>query len=264
MSGDPELIFLKLDPKSTIIKIIRLFGMTKGEIRQDLGYNNNMPQKLLLTSSGICEEIRNDFLRLIKDKNPAELKVAYIITAAYGDNGPNQEHINNHIKNFKKCGLNNVGILDLRGMKQLYLEKILQNKDIIFVGGGNTFYLLQQVKKSGFDKIVRRLLKAGKIYVGVSAGSYIACPTIEQAAWKHQDNNKCKLKDLTALNLVPFLLIAHFEEEHRDVIVNAAKTAKYPIVALNDKQAILVKNNKYKLIGKRDKVFLNGFQEKMW
>lgn len=68
------------------------------------------------------------------------------------------------------------------------------------------------MKKSGFDELLSDLLQRGVLYVEVSAGSYVACPTIEAANWKHADRNIVGLEDLAGLTLVPFILTAHFEE----------------------------------------------------
>ena len=112
------------------------------------------------------------------------------------------------------------------------------------------------------DKVLPDFLRRGGLYVGVSAGSYITCPTIEAATWKHQDRNKVGITDFTTLYLVSFLITAHFEEKYRAVVDQAAKTTRYPIVALSDKQAILVQDGKIKVIGEGKKVYWNGFKEK--
>ena len=138
--------------------------------------------------------------------------------------------------------------------------------DIIYVNGGNTYYLLDKVRKSGFDKIIGELLDQGKIYVGVSAGSYLASPTIEAAGWKHTDpdRNVVKLKDLTALNLVPFIITAHYNRKKYRVAVSAgAAKSKYPVVALYDSQAVQVEGDKYKIVGEGKREFFNGFVEKL-
>jgi len=119
------------------------------------------------------------------------------------------------------------------------------------------------MRKSGFDKLLPKLLEESKLYVGVSAGSYIVCPTIEAATWKHPERNRIRLKDLTGLNLVPFLLTAHFEEKYRPILEKASKTTKYHIVALYDTQAVLVENSKYKIVGKGKKEFFNNFKERL-
>ena len=142
------------------------------------------------------------------------------------------------------------------------LKKKLSHCDIIFVNGGNTFYLLDIMRKKCFVKIINGLLNKGIIYAGASAGSYVACPTIEAAAWKHADRNIVHMKDLSALNLVPFIITAHFTREVKEATEKGIKKTNLPVVALTDKQAIIVQGNKYKVIGTGKKNFYNGFKER--
>ena len=123
------------------------------------------------------------------------------------------------------------------------MYSILSVKNIILVNGGNTFYLLRYIKESGFDIVIKDLINQDKLYIGISAGSYVACPTIEQSHWKHQDRNDFGVTNLIGLNLIPFLITAHFTEENRDAVEEGAKTTKYPVVALYDNQAVLIKEN---------------------
>ncbi len=215
---------------------------------------------LLLTSSGITENIRDIFISRLS-KPVDKTKLSFITTAAYGEE-VNPVWLEEAKNQLRSHGLKNIEDLDIRDKNQNELNSILSDKDIIFMNGGNTFYLLYWIRKSGLDKLLPKLLDEGKFYVGVSAGSYVACPTIEAAGWKHVDKNKVGLTDLTALDLVPFLISAHFEESYRQIINDAAKTTKYPIVALYDGQAILVEGNSYKIVGENKKEFFNGFAEK--
>ncbi len=215
--------------------------------------------KLLLTSQGIVPEIRKYFLSILNRK-PEENNVAFITTAAYGET-ENPHWLQNDRQSLYDCGIKNIEEVDLKGKNRNDLERILANKDIVFVSGGNSFYLLYWIRKSGFHKAVINFLERGGLYVGVSAGSYVACPTIEQSMWKHQDRNKIGITDLDALNLVPFLITAHFEEKYRGIVESAAKRTRYPIVALNDKQAVLMEGNRVKIVGEGKKEFWNGFKE---
>ena len=97
--------------------------------------------------------------------------------------------------------------------------------------------------------------------MGVSAGSYLVCPTIEQATWKRADRNRWGVTDFKALNLIHFLIVAHFEEKYRVIVDVAAKRTKYPIVALSDKQAIVVDGKNIKVIGVGRKEYWNWFKE---
>ncbi len=215
---------------------------------------------LLLTSAGIVPEIRQDFISLLR-KKPEENKVAFVTTAAYSES-KNPTWMEKDRKILYGCGIKQIVDLDLKDCKQKELEQILSDKDIIFVNGGNTFYLLKWVRESGFDKVVPHFLKRGRLYVGVSAGSYIACPTIEQATWKHQDRNRVGLTNFAALGLVPFLITAHFEENYRTIVQRAAQRTTYPIVALSDTQAVLVKDGKVNVLGTGKREYWNGFTER--
>lgn len=154
-------------------------------------------------------------------------------------------------------GISKIDEIDIKGNDKVSLLENLNKYDVIYMNGGNTFYLLDQIRKSGFDKVIEELLDKGKIYVGVSAGSYVACSTIEMATWRHQDRDRFGLKDLNGLNLVPFLVSVHFEEKYRSIIDEAAKTTKYPVIVLNDKQAVLCIDGKYKIVGEGERIIYN-------
>jgi len=50
--------------------------------------------------------------------------------------------------------------------------------DAVYFTGGDTAHLLKRIRETGFDLVVKRMVYAGKVYVGVSAGSLIATPNI--------------------------------------------------------------------------------------
>lgn len=207
--------------------------------------------KLLLTSAGWKKNkiIGKEFLKLVNKKS-SEIKVLSVMTPA------KYPRRNIYIKRLKAMGIleKNVTIFKLDKKAKTNITK---NIDAIYVNGGNTFDYLNGIKKTGFDKLIKNFVKKGGVYVGSSAGSYVVSPTIEAAGWQHADKNKIKLKNLNGLNLIPFLIMAHFEKKWRPVIKNAAEDTKYPIIALTDKQAILVKDEKIKIIGSGAKNIFN-------
>lgn len=210
--------------------------------------------KLILTSSGF--DIKGEIIKLLP-KPPNQMKLAHIITAS------NSESDKSYVKKDRdimiKLGFK-VKDIDIEGKNEKELWEILKNFDIICVQGGNTFYLLKHVQLSGFDRVIKKLLNKGKIYIGISAGTYIACPTIEQVFWKNWDKNIVNLIDLSAMSLVPFLIVAHFSEKYRKPVMLGAESCKYPVVALYDTQAVFVENERWKVIGSGKKEFFNGFK----
>ncbi|WP_188116654.1 Type 1 glutamine amidotransferase-like domain-containing protein [Campylobacter concisus] len=80
--------------------------------------------------------------------------------------------------------------------------------DIIYVSGGNTFYLLNELRKSRVWQAIKNAVKAGKIYIGESAGAIVAAPDTRYATL--MDENSAKTSDFTGLNLVNFFTVPHF------------------------------------------------------
>lgn len=67
-----------------------------------------------------------------------------------------------------------VKVIDIQGKIPKQLTDELEGCTIIFVAGGNTFYLLQEAQKSGFLDIVHSKVENGCVYIGSSAGSVLA------------------------------------------------------------------------------------------
>ncbi|MDA3815711.1 MAG: Type 1 glutamine amidotransferase-like domain-containing protein [Patescibacteria group bacterium] len=211
-----------------------------------------MPErKLFLTSAGT--DIREEILKILP-KPASEMKLAHIITASKVEE--DLSYLKKEEADLRGMGFQ-VENVDLEGVNEKELREILKDKNVIYVQGGNTFYLLKYVRESGFDKIIKELIEKGVIYIGVSAGSYIAGPTIDTATWKNQDINTVGLEDLTALNLVPFLILAHYEEKLRDLIEEEIPKAKYPVKVLTDKQAISVQGDKIELVGEGEEIMIS-------
>lgn len=212
-----------------------------------------MKRKLFLSSAGIVPETKEDFLKMLS-KDPGNLNVAFIPTAA--DPEKDKTFIQWSIDQIKEIGMRFFTV-DLKVENKDTLYKKLNEADVIWINGGNTFYLLDQVRKSGFNQIIEKLLDEGKIYVGVSAGSYLACPNIESAKWKNiSDPDIVGLKDLTALNLVKLFVVAHYEDQFKQDVENGSIATKLPVVALNDKQAIIVSGDELKIVGDKKNILI--------
>lgn len=121
----------------------------------------------------------------------------------------------------------------------------------IFIAGGNSFYLLQQLKiKNVFQELID--FAKHKTYVGSSAGSCIACPSID---YLEELDDKLKaplLNDCSAMNLVDFYILPHYKskEKYTQLADEIEKNyANYKFVKLTNEQAIIVNSkNKYEII----------------
>lgn len=82
----------------------------------------------------------------------------------------------------------------------------LEETDAVFVGGGNTFRLLKILYEMGLVEAIRRRVEQGMVYMGASAGSNVACPTIRTT----NDMPIVEPPTLNALNLFPCQINPHF------------------------------------------------------
>jgi len=84
--------------------------------------------------------------------------------------------------------------------------KEIENADVIVVGGGNTFQLLKKIQDFGLIDIVRKKVLNGTPYIGWSAGSNVACPTIKTT----NDMPVVEPSSFDAFNLIKFQINPHY------------------------------------------------------
>ncbi len=210
---------------------------------------------LLLTSAGM--EVEEAILRALP-KRPEKMKLAHIVTAANVEGY--KGYVHNDRRLMEQAGFQ-IEDIDLAGKNAAELQALLEGRDIIYVQGGNTFYLLHHVRESGFDALVKRLIDENIFYIGVSAGSIIAGRTIETTVWRGVDRNLVGLTDLTGLGLVPFNVFVHYSPQYEQLIVREQPKSKWPLRILRDDQALLVQDGSVKLVGKTPEVVLDQVQE---
>jgi len=207
---------------------------------------------LFLSSKGlrnklICEE----FVKILPDK-PENLRLVHILTATTPYKDEDKGFLESDRKAIKDAGFQ-FSELYIEGKDTEFLIKELKNKDIIYVQGGNTFYLMKHLRLSGLDKLLPGLLEQGMVYFGTSAGSYVAGMSIETGRWKKR-KPQFGLTDLSGVKLVPFSVFAHYEESHNSIIRKNLKTLNHPLKILTDDQALLVRGEKIELVGKGEEI----------
>lgn len=214
--------------------------------------------KLLLTSNGINGKIKDAFVRLLP-KEPKATKVAFVTTAVYGEEDWDSSNwLEERRQEVRDCGVDNIEDIDIRDMTREDIEKLLNEKDVLYVAGGNTFFLLYYVRQCGLQEALTKFFLDGKVYAGISAGSIICAPTIETAVYSPSDLNTIGLTDLTGFSYVPFLLSPHFNDANREILEEESKEAVLPMVVLTDLQAVMVRDDVVKLVGEGEQVLLKN------
>ncbi len=201
--------------------------------------------KLLLTSGGVANKaIADELLRLL-GKSAAETNVAVVPTAAFVEAGEKSWFVA-QFTNLAQFGFTNVDLVE-PGLPYTQWRERLAAADVVFVSGGNTYYLLDQSRQNGFVEWLQTEL-GDKVYVGSSAGSILVTPTILTAS--NGDQNIVGLKDLSGVGLVDFEFLPHVPDFIALELAEkyAAKT-KRAFYALDDQSAISVEGEKVKVVG---------------
>ena len=134
--------------------------------------------------------------------------------------------------------------------EEIAKEKLSEAK-IVFISGGNTFYLLQELKRKNLITYLKERIENGLLYIGESAGSVIAAPDIEYASVIDDETVATELDDYAGLNLVDFYIVPHFEEEpFVESLRNTVELYKdkLDLKLINNKEAILVENNNFTIL----------------
>ena len=127
--------------------------------------------------------------------------------------------------------------------------------DAVFVGGGNTFHLLREVSRLGLIGAIRSRVAGGAPYVGWSAGSNLACPTIRTT----NDMPIVEPPTLDALGLVPVQINPHYTDAHpagHRGETRAQRLAEFvaanpttPVVGLPEGTAVRLEGGQVALLG---------------
>ena len=141
----------------------------------------------------------------------------------------------------------------------------VREAEAVAVSGGNTFRLLQLIQSQGLLQPLREQVRAGMPYMGWSAGSNLACPTIRTT----NDMPIIWPSSYEALGLIPFQINPHYTEllppehqgETRDdrlrefMLINPG----VPVLGLRDGSALKLEGGRLSLLGGHSaKLFLDG------
>lgn len=132
------------------------------------------------------------------------------------------------------------------------LERALSG-DVIYLAGGNTYYFLYHLRRSGLMPKLRRFAKQGGIIAGLSAGGLILTPHIQLAGYPDfdSDENEVGLDKFEALNLVKFEFFPHFR--NKKILVDAlskySESSKYPMITCTDGSGIIIEPGRTQFIG---------------
>lgn len=205
--------------------------------------------RLFLTSAGLSNQKLVKAFEDLVNPSGDKIKIAFIPTAANVEVGDKDWLIEDY-SNLKKQGYM-VDIVDISAIDKDIWQPRLDEANVLFLGGGNTFHLMRWVEKSGLKELLPKYLQ-DKVYVGISAGSCIAGPTIYNSV-QNLFGEKYELKIERGLELVDFQLIPHlnsdfFPKIREEYLKEAAKDLTEPVYAIDDNSAVVVNNEKIDIV----------------
>ncbi len=119
-------------------------------------------------------------------------------------------------------------------------QKLLK-ANILVISGGNTYILLNNLRKSGLDRAIKEYIKKDDyILAGMSAGALVLTPNIKVCEFR-DGLNTLNLENLTGLNIVDFEILPHFtEQEFGDIYNRYLLTTKNEVKKISDDDYITV------------------------
>ena len=150
------------------------------------------------------------------------------------------------------------GLVELRTRADVQFETVdvlskynldtLKEFDAIYIGGGNTWSLIQELKDSGFAEILIQYIEHGGQVYGGSAGAIIMGNRIDT----HDDENNMGLSDVSGFNLLNnFSIACHFKDEQNDRFMTWAMNNNLPIICLPEETGLIVENRIVHCVGSK-------------
>ena len=224
--------------------------------------------KILLGSGGIrTEERRKLFFHLMKENFEGCKKVVFIPYASrdYDDYTNSVKEMFSHLE-FEIIGIHELDnpLVELEKMEGIY------------VGGGNTFSLVQKLHEKGILEVIRRkVLNNGIPYAGVSAGANVACPTMQTT----NDMPIDLVPSFETFGIVPFQINPHYHpggiwwKENDELREHFGETRKRrieefhnfndtPVIGLYEGSFLICNENGIELQGNKAAIIVKGTEIK--
>ena len=161
------------------------------------------------------------------------------------------ELVSKHFGKDLGCKVDSLCIINNKYSKKIIKKKVLSS-DIIYVGGGNTQYMMKHWRRSGIDKILLEAYKKGIILSGISAGAICWC------RYGCSDSRKLispdeKLFKISGLNIINVLFCPHYDRQEYRRPELKAMMKKIPgvAIALDNCTALEIVDDNYRIISSK-------------
>ena len=220
---------------------------------------NSMTSILLISNStvhgkGYLDHVEAELLDLLDSRK----KIAFIPFALYDRN----RYFTQVSSRLSRIGLQVTSVHDISNAR-----RVVREADAIFVGGGNTFRLLKGLHEWNLIESIRERVNAGVPYIGSSAGSIVAGPSLKTT----KDMPVVQPPSFDALGLVPFQVSPHFldpdpssthmGETQEERINQFLEENEAPVLGLREGSFVRIREEKTTLLGPNTaRIFRRGHE----
>jgi len=219
--------------------------------------NDNARRLLLISNStvhggGYLDHVEEE----IRDLVGSGRKVVFVPYAL----SDRRDYASKAQERFRAMGLSLKSVHDASN-----LARTVEEAGAIFIGGGNTFRLLKGLQEHHLVDPIRRRVAAGVPYIGSSAGSIVACPSLKTT----KDMPVVQPLSFEALDLVPFQISPHYldpeptsthmGETQEERILQFLEENEEPVVGLREGSMLRVQDAAITLRGPNAaRIFFRG------
>lgn len=213
--------------------------------------------KLLLTSGGLTNKSISDALFELVGKRPEDTNLVFIPTASNVEKG-DKDWLIDDLKNLQKQNFKQIEIADISAVpKEIWLPKF-EEADVLFFEGGNTYHLMREITRTGLSDLLPQLLKT-RVYVGVSAGSMVACPDLQlKTSQIVYGEDLDETENMKALGLVDFYITPHLNSPYFTKIRKGNDDIKKALEGVSNKVYILDDNSAVKVVDGKEEIISEG------
>jgi len=185
------------------------------------------------------------------NSSPQNKKLLFITTASEAESG-DKKWLSIDRESLKKVGFR-VEEYSITGKNASELQRKVADFDFICVAGGNSFYLLEKILQSGFDKTIQKWVENGGTYIGSSAGSVVAGSDIEPVKALDNSDKAPSLKTYKGMGLADIVLLPHwgnpkFKERYLNQRLEQSYQKRNKIIRLTDDQYLHVRGKIFEIV----------------
>lgn len=200
--------------------------------------------KLLLTSGGLTNKSIISTLRDLVQKPFNQLRLAFVPTASNIEEGDKWWLIKD-LETCRKLKFKSIDIVDISALPKEIWQKRLEKANLLLFEGGNTYYLMYWIMRSGLQDQLPKLLES-RVYVGISAGSRVVTTGLALSDTKKEFIKKTgkEISDkglgYVDFQIEPHINSPHFPKRTFEAAGKQPQTISNTLYAIDDNTAIKV------------------------